>query len=214
MINFEFQLVWLETPSNPCLKVSDIKAISTMAHSKNRDIIVAVDNTLLTPYFQKPLDFGADITMYSMTKYMNGHNDVLGGALLLNDDQIYEKLNYYQSHYGSVLSPFDCYLVNRGLKTLALRMTKHNENALAIVQYLVKHPNVKGVAHPSLPSHPQHELARKQSTGYGGMVSFHINGTMEDAKNFILNLRVVASSGSLGCCQSFAMIPLVLPLNQ
>lgn len=196
------------------MKISDIKAISTLAHSKKKDIIVAVDNTFLTPYFQRPLDLGADITMYSMSKYMNGHNDVLAGALLLNDDQMHEKLNSYQTHYGSVLSPFDCYLVNRGLKTLALRMTRHNENALAIVQYLVKHPNVKGVAHPSIPSHPQHELAKKQSSGYGGIVSFHINGTKEDAKFFIINLRVFASSGSLGGCQSFAMIPLVLTLKQ
>lgn len=147
------------------------------------------------------------MVMYSLTKYMNGHNDVTGGALVVNDDQIYEKLHFVQMKYGSSLSPFDCYLVNRGLKTLPLRMDKHCANVIAVARHLEKHPKVLRVFHPSLTSHPQHELAKKQSSGHCGLLSFRVNGTQTDAKNLITNCRVVKSSGSLGGYASFAMIP-------
>lgn len=155
------------------------------------------------------MDLGADISMYSLTKYMNGHNDAMGGALILNDDKIYEKIHFVQIHYGSLLPPFDCYLVNRSLKTLNLRMLKHRENGLAIAKYLEKHPMVLGVLHPSLPSHPQYELFKSQTSGHSGMVAFHMKGTVNDCKTFIRNLKLVASSGSLGSFQSLAMIPFV-----
>lgn len=189
------------------MKISDIKAIAEIAHSNDRNIILAVDNTWQTPYFQLPLELGADITLYSLTKYMNGHTDVLGGALILNDDKIYERLSFHQTHYGSVLSPFDCYLVNRGLKTLSLRMQKHYESGLAVAKFLEKHPNVVGVSHPFSPSHPHYELAKKQSTGHCGMVTFHLKGTLDHAKKFIQSLRVFTSSTSLGSFDSMAIIP-------
>lgn len=189
------------------MKITDIKAIAELAHSHKHKIVLAVDNTFLTPYFQKPLDLGADVVMYSLSKYMNGHNDVVGGALIVNDDHLHEQLNLVQTSNGSVLSPFDCYLVNRGLKTLALRMDKHSANGLALAQYLEKHPKVLKVFHPSLASHPQHELAKKQSSGHCGMLTFHLKGTQADAKNLITNFRVMKSSASLGGYSTYATIP-------
>lgn len=204
---FFFQLIFIETPSNPCLKISDIKAIAELAHSQKNKIVLAVDNTWLTPYFQRPLELGADVVMYSLTKYMNGHNDVLGGALVVNDDQLYEQFNLVQTSNGSVLSPFDCYLVNRGLKTLPLRMDKHCENGIAIARNLEKHPKVLKVMHPALVSHPQYELAKKQSSGHCGMLTFHLKGTQTNAKSLIENLRVIKSSTSLGGTSTYASIP-------
>ena len=162
---------------------------------------------MLTPYFQRPLELGADVVMYSLTKYMNGHNDVSGGALIVNNDEIYEKLNFVQTGNGSVLSPFDCYLINRGLKTLPLRMDKHCKNGIEIARYLEKHPKVLKVFHPALVSHPQYEFAKKQSSGHCGVLSFHLNGTQTDAKNLIKSFRVIKSSTSLGGTSTYATIP-------
>lgn len=145
--------------------------------------------------------------MYSLTKYMNGHNDVCGGALTFNDTSTYNKLKRIQSKFGSLLSPFDCYLVIRGLKTLPLRMQKHCENGIAIARYLESHPKVVKVYHLALESHPHHELAKKQSSGHCGIVTFQINGTVDETKKFILSLRIILSSGSVGACNSYAMIP-------
>lgn len=146
-------MILIETPSNPCIKISDLAAIAEIARSRE-GIIFVVDNTLLTPYFQRVLELGADIAMYSLTKYMNGHNDVLGGALVFNDSEIYEQLKYRQGKYGSILPAFDCYLANRGLKTLGLRMEKHCENGIAVANYLQKHAKVVEVIHPALLTHP------------------------------------------------------------
>lgn len=201
-----FKLIWIETPSNPCIKMSDIAAIAKVAHSR-QGIIFAVDNTLLTPFFQRPLELGADISMYSCTKYMNGHNDVLAGALMFNNTEIFEDLQMVQQKYGSLLPAFDCSLLNRGLKTLSLRMEKHCENGIALARYLEKHPKVLSVSHPVLPSHPHYELAKKQTTGHCGLFAFRISGTVNEAKKFIRSLRIFASSGSLGSFSSFAMIP-------
>lgn len=177
-----------------------------MAKSK-KNIIFVVDNTLLTSYFQRPLDLGADIVMYSLTKYMNGHNDVLAGALVLNDSHIYDQLNHIQVKYGLACSPFDCFLINRSIKTLAIRMNKHCENSTTVANFLENHPNVLKVIHPALSSHPQHELAKKQSSGNCGLVIVQLKGTVKEATKFILNLRVFKSSDSFGSFTSFAVIP-------
>lgn len=190
------------------MKVSDIAAIAQLAHSnKENEIIFAVDNTFLTSYFQRPLELGADVVAYSLTKYMNGHNDVLAGALVVNNSKIYDDLKFIQSKYGSPLSPFDCYLVNRGLKTLPLRMQKHCENGIAVAKYLASHPKVLNVVHTALPSHPQCELSKKQSSGHCGMLVIQLNGTIIEAKKFIQNLRLFLSSDSLGSFTSFAVLP-------
>lgn len=190
------------------MRTTDIAAIAKLAHARtDTDVVVAVDNTFLTCHFQKPLDLGADVVMYSLTKYMNGHNDVTAGALIMNDAEIHKKMKFVQVKYGSVLSPFDCYLINRGLKTLALRMNKHCENSLAVANYLETHPKVLKVYHTGLPSHPDYELAKKQSTGHSGIVTFRMKGTTDDVKKFVSNLRLFYSAGSLGGCPSSVMVP-------
>jgi Cystathionine beta-lyases/cystathionine gamma-synthases len=154
------RLVWIESPSNPLLKLSDIKAIAELSHKHG--LILVVDNTFLSPYFQKPLDLGADIVVHSSTKYIGGHSDVLGGAVLLNNSDYYERIQYHQNAVGAVLPPFDSYLTARGIKTLAVRLEQHQKNALAIAHYLQQHPKVKKVIYPGLESHPQHALAKRQ----------------------------------------------------
>lgn len=201
-------MIWIETPSNPCLKISDIAGIAKLAHSRrDTDIIFVVDNTLLTSYFQRPLELQADVVMYSLTKYMNGHNDVLAGALVVNDTKLYEELKLIQVNHGLTCSPFDCYLINRGLKTLSLRMKQHFENGLAVAKFLEAHPKVLKVSHPWLPSHSQHELAKSQSSGHCGLIVIQLDGTVEEAKKFILNLRIFLSSDSLGSFTSFCVLP-------
>lgn len=200
--------MWLESPTNPCLKISDIAAIAQVIRvCCDSKTIFAVDNTLLTSYFQRPLELGADLVMYSLTKYMNGHNDVLAGALVTNNSKLYDELKLIQVKHGLTCSPFDCYLVNRGIKTLSLRMDKHCENSAAVARFLEKHPKVLKVVHPGLSSHPQHVLAQKQSTGHSGMMVIQLHGSVNEAKKFILNLRVFMSSDSLGTCTSFAVLP-------
>ena len=190
------------------MKVSDIAAIADVAHShKGNDIIFAVDNTFLTSYFQRPLELGADIVAYSLTKYMNGHNDVMAGAVVVNSTKIYNDLKFIQSKYGLIVSPFDCYLINRGLKTLSLCMQKHCENGIGVAKYLATHPKVLKVVHTALPSHPQSELIEKQSSGHCGMLLIQLKGTIIEAKKFIRNLRIFLSSDSLGSFTSFAVLP-------
>ncbi|XP_037048144.1 cystathionine gamma-lyase-like [Bradysia coprophila] len=201
------KMIWIMTPSNPRLRYSDVASIAKIAHS-HPNIILAVDNTFLTPYFLRALDLGADIVMYSLTKYLNGHNDVMGGALTFLSEELYKKVKYYQAAFGIALSPFDCYLTNRGLKTLALRMQKHSDNGIAIARYLQSHPMVSKVMHPVLPSHPDHELAMTQCSGYSSIVSFEIKGTLKEAKKFVQSLQIIQSCGSLGSYASFAMLPI------
>lgn len=196
-------MIFIETPSNPCSKVSDIAAIAKLAHTReNSQIILAIDNTLLTPYFQRPLELGADVVVYSMTKYINGHNDVLAGSITLNDSKMLETLKTNQICSGAILSPFDCFLVNRSLKTLSMRMEKHCEKGLAVAKFLEAHPRVLKVYHPMLPSHPQHEIAKKQCSGHSGLLSFQIEGTVNEAKKFILSLKVFLSTVSIGSFSS------------
>lgn len=202
------KLVWVETPTNPMMQVVDIKAISDIA--KKNNLILVVDNTFLTPYLLRPLNFGADIVSYSLTKYMNGHTDVVMGALITSDEALYEKLKFLQNAMGIVPSPFDCYQVNRGLKTLALRMEQHKNNALTIAKYLESHPKVDKVLHPGLPSHPQHELFKKQTSGHSGTFSFYLKGDLETSKKFLTALKLFALAESLGGYESLIELPSVM----
>ncbi|XP_012134602.1 cystathionine gamma-lyase isoform X2 [Megachile rotundata] len=201
------KMVWLETPTNPLLKLVDIKAVAEILRHKNPEIILVVDNTFLTSYYQKPLELGADIVVYSLTKYMNGHSDVIMGAAITNRDDIATRLRFLQNAMGIVPSPFDCFLVNRSLKTLEIRMQKHMKNGLAVAKFLETHPCVKQVIHPYLPSHPQHELALKQTSGYSGMISVYIKG---DSTKFLKALKVFTLAESLGGFESLAELPCVM----
>ncbi|WP_175059847.1 cystathionine gamma-synthase [Thermococcus sp. 2319x1] len=202
------RMIWLETPTNPLLKLADIKGISEIAQEKN--VIVVVDNTFASPYFQNPLSLGADIVLHSATKYLGGHSDVVGGAIMVNDNELYEKLKFHQNAVGAILSPFDSWLVMRGIKTLAVRMEKHEKNAIKIAEYLEKHPLVEKVYYPGLPSHPQHELAKRQMRGFGGMLSFELKGGLEDAVKFVESLKIFALAESLGGVESLIELPAIM----
>ncbi|MFQ5868287.1 MAG: trans-sulfuration enzyme family protein [Candidatus Zixiibacteriota bacterium] len=202
------KLIWLETPTNPLLKLCDIKAISKIA--KEHKVPVVIDNTFLTPYFQKPLPLGADIVIHSTTKYLNGHSDSVGGAIMLSDESTYDKLKFSQNAAGAVLSPFDSFLILRGIKTLAIRMREHERNAIRIAEYLESHPKVEKVIYPGLKSHPQHELAKEQASGFGGTLSFEISGGRRQAKLFLENLKIFALAESLGCVESLVEHPALM----
>lgn len=202
------KLVWLESPSNPLLKLIDIEATARTA--KSHGIITVVDNTFATPFFQKPLKLGADIVMHSTTKYLNGHSDVIGGALVMNDQGLYDKLQFLQNAAGGVPGPFDCFLVLRGIKTLAIRMERHAENAIKIAQFLENHSKVRKVLYPGLKSHPQHELARKQMTGFGGIVTFFIKGGLEAARRFLERVKIFSLAESLGGVESLIEHPAIM----
>ncbi|GAA6076243.1 cystathionine gamma-lyase, partial [Tachysurus ichikawai] len=201
------KLLWIETPTNPTMKVVDIKSCSEIVHEYNKDIMVVVDNTFMSAYFQRPLALGADMCMYSATKYMNGHSDVVMGLISVNRPDLYEKLKYLQNALGAVPSPFDCYLCNRGLKTLHLRMKQHFSNAMAVAKFLEADPRVEKVIYPGLPSHPQHELVKRQSTGCPGMITFYIKGKLEHATAFLKNLKLFSLAESLGGYESLAEHP-------
>ncbi|XP_013197156.2 cystathionine gamma-lyase [Amyelois transitella] len=203
------KLLWIETPTNPLLKVVDIAEIVKIAKSKG-DIIVVVDNTFLTSYLQRPLDFGADIVVYSLTKYMNGHSDVIMGAVVMNDSELEAKLRFLQNAMGAVPSPFDCYLVNRSLKTLALRMERHKTSAIVIAKWLQQHPNVIDIFHPGFPNHPQYEIARKQMTGHSGVFSFTHSGGLEESRKLLSALKVFTLAESLGGYESLAELPSLM----
>ncbi|XP_075944192.1 cystathionine gamma-lyase [Anarhichas minor] len=204
------KLVWIETPTNPTMKVVDIKACSEVAHEYNKDIVVVVDNTFMSAYFQRPLALGADICMYSATKYMNGHSDVVMGLASMNRDDLYERLKYLQNALGCVPSPFDCFLCNRGLKTLHLRMECHFKNGMAAAKFLEADPRVERVIFPGLPSHPQHEVVKRQCTGCPGMITFYIKGEFEHASAFLSNLKLFAIAESLGGYESLAEHPAIM----
>jgi cystathionine beta-lyase/cystathionine gamma-synthase len=199
------RLVWVETPSNPMLKIFDIAAVAEIA--KARRAILAVDNTFATPMLQRPLALGATLTVHSTTKYLNGHSDVIGGAVVTSDDALAERLHFVQKAVGAVPSPFDCYLVLRGLKTLAVRMERHVASARSLAAWLEGHPQVTKVRYPGLPSHESHALAGRQMRGPGGMVSFEHRGTIAQASAFLRALRVFACAESLGGVESLAEHP-------
>jgi cystathionine gamma-lyase len=202
------KLLWLETPTNPLLKIFDIAALSKLAHSKKA--LVAVDNTFMSSYFQRPLELGADIVVHSVTKYMNGHSDVVGGVLATNSDLLYQELKFMQNAVGGVPSPMDCFLVMRGLKTLHVRMERHAQNAMKIAEYLSKHPKVERVVYPGLESHPQHQLARKQMKGFGGMITFFIKGGLPEARSFLEKVRLFTLAESLGGVESLIEHPAIM----
>lgn len=202
------KMIWLETPTNPLMKLCDIRAISKIA--KARNTITVVDNTFMSPYFQNPLDLGADVVVHSTTKYIGGHSDVVGGAVMLSKDEFYKKIKFNQNAIGAVPSPFDCFLVLRGTKTLAVRMERHNYNAQKIAEYLESHPRVKKVNYPGLKSHPQHELAERQMSGFGGMLSFEIKGGLKDITAFLQRTKIFALAESLGGVESLIEHPWLM----
>jgi cystathionine gamma-lyase len=199
------KMIWLETPTNPLLRLMDIQAIAEIGHSHK--LLVVVDNTFASPYFQQPLKLGADIVVHSTTKYLNGHSDLIGGALVLNNEEVYEAIKFYQNAAGGVPSPFDSWLTLRGIKTLAVRMRQHEENARAVAKFLVEHPRVEKVYYPGLLSHPDHELAKRQMSGFGGMVSFQFKGTYADVAQMVRRFTVFALAESLGGVESLVCHP-------
>jgi len=201
------RLVWLESPTNPLLNVVDIRAVAEAAHAAGA--VVAVDNTFATPYLQRPLELGADIVVHSTTKYLGGHSDLVGGFAATNDPTVAERLAFLQNSLGAVPGPFDSWLVLRGLKTLALRMQRHCENAAAVAAFLDGHPAVETVLYPGLPGHPGHELAARQMSGFGGMVSF-LAPSMEDAVALVGRTQIWKLAESLGGVESLIEVPAAM----
>jgi cystathionine gamma-lyase len=201
-------LLWIETPTNPLLKITDIRSISKIA--KKMKVRTVVDNTFMSPYFQNPLDLGADVVLHSMTKFINGHSDVVGGALMLNDKKLHAKLWKLQNSLGPTQSPFDSWLVLRGLKTLAIRMEAHQKNAKDIAKWLENHPQVERVYYPGLKSHPQHKMAKKQMSGFGGMITFFLKGDIKKSKKFLQKVNVFSLAESLGGVESLIEHPAIM----
>jgi cystathionine gamma-synthase len=208
VINNRTKAVWIETPSNPLLNLVDIAAVSNLA--RKHGILSIVDNTFLSPYLQQPFRLGADIVVHSTTKYLNGHSDVVGGAILSNRPDLDQKLKFLVNAMGTCAQPFDCWLVLRGIKTLVPRMKEHERNAGAVAEFLESHPKVKRVFYPGLVSHPQHELARKQQRGFGGVVSFELDGTIDDINRVLRNTRLFSLAESLGGVESLIEHPATM----
>ena len=202
------KLVWIESPTNPLLKLVDLKAISALA--KKRGALVVVDNTFATPYLQRPLELGADIVMHSATKFINGHSDMVGGIVAVNDDGLAERLAYLQNSIGSVAGPFDSFLALRGVKTLDVRMQRHCASAMSIAEWLEQDDRVESVLYPGLPSHPQHELAKQQMPGFGGIVTFFIKGGLDAARRFLERCEVFTLAESLGGVESLVDHPAIM----
>ncbi|HEY6911479.1 MAG TPA: cystathionine gamma-synthase [Myxococcales bacterium] len=202
------RLMWLETPTNPMLKICDLAAVAEIC--RRRDVISVCDNTFATPFFQRPLELGIDIVAHSMTKYLNGHSDVVAGALVLRRDDLHEKLAFLQNAVGAVPGPMDSFLVLRGLKTLHVRMERHQENARTVAEALRRHPKVLRVTWPGLEDHPQHALARQQMKGFGGMLTFVIKGGLPAARAFLKSLRLFAVAESLGGVESLIEHPAIM----
>jgi cystathionine beta-lyase/cystathionine gamma-synthase len=203
----ETRMVFIETPTNPVMSIIDIEAVSEI--TRRRGIRLVVDNTFMSPYFQRPLDLGADIVVHSTTKYLNGHSDSVGGVVILNDEEDARALAFIQNAAGAILSPMDSWLVMRGTKTLAVRMRQHDENGRAIAQFLSEHPKVKQVYYPGLKSHPQHELARRQMSGFGGMISFE-TGSLENARRVLEGVRLCTLGESLGAVETLISHPATM----
>lgn len=201
----ETKLIWIETPTNPLMKVVDLRALADLARSRN--LLTLVDNTFLSPYFQNPLDLGINIVLHSTTKYINGHSDVVGGGVVVKDEELGERLYYIQNAAGAVPAPLDCFLVLRGIKTLALRMEEHNRSALALAKWLEEHPKIDRVLHPGLKSHPQHELSCAQARGFGGTFSFYVKGGVEQAHALMGGLDLFSQAVSLGGVESLIEYP-------
>jgi cystathionine gamma-lyase/cystathionine beta-lyase len=205
----ETRMIWVETPSNPMLKLADLKKIANIA--KKHNLISVVDNTFATPWLQRPLELGFDVVVHSATKYLNGHSDVVNGAVVIKDNsELAEKISFIQNSCGGVCSPFDSFLVLRSLKTLSIRMQRHCENARALAGWLVKHPKVEKVIYPGLESHPQHKLAKEQMFDFGGMISMVIKGDINDAKRFLSRCELFTLAESLGGVESLIEHPAIM----
>ena len=204
----ESRLLWIESPTNPMLKMADIADLSRRAHARN--MWVVVDNTFLSPYLQNPLALGADLVVHSTTKYLNGHSDTVGGAVVTSVPELAESLRFLQNSVGSIPGPMDCYLCHRGIKTLAVRMERHCSNALEIARFLETHPRIQRTRYPFLKSHPQHQLALTQTRGGGGIVTFEMNGNLENARRFLESVRIFALAESLGGVESLIEHPAIM----
>jgi cystathionine beta-lyase/cystathionine gamma-synthase len=202
------KLVWIETPANPLLQLVDVRAVAALAHE--RGALLVADNTFPSPYFQRPLTQGTDVVLHSTTKYISGHSDVIGGAVVTNDDRLHEAIKFYQNAAGAVPGPWDCWLSLRGLKTLAVRMRQHEVNARAVAEFLQKHPKVSETIYPGLPSHPQHELAKAQMDGFGAIVTFRLDGGTERVRRFVKALKIFLFAESLGGVESLACHPATM----
>ena len=202
------KMVWMETPTNPMLKICDIAAISKIAKSKGA--LACVDNTFMSPYFQRPLELGADLVLHSTTKFVNGHSDVVGGMAVVRDAGVADRLGFLQNAMGVCAGPMDCFLVMRGLKTLAVRMRQHETNAAALAKVLEKHPKVSQVIYPGLSSHPQHELGRRQMSGAGGMITFFLKGDLPACRRFLESLKLWTLAESLGGVESLVDHPAIM----
>ncbi|HLL21492.1 MAG TPA: cystathionine gamma-synthase [Kofleriaceae bacterium] len=202
------KLVWVETPTNPMLKLVDIAAVAEVCN--RRGIMLAVDNTFMTPYLQRPLELGADVVAHSLTKYLNGHSDVVGGALIFKDQETRDRVAFLQNAAGAVPSPMDSFMVLRGTKTLHVRMDRHESNARQIATWLERHPQVAKVIYPGLESHPQHALAKKQQRGFGGMISFVLNGGLDESRRFLSTCQIFTLAESLGGVESLIEHPAIM----
>jgi cystathionine gamma-lyase len=202
------KLVWIESPTNPMLKIVDLAAVARLARAAGAKTVV--DNTFATPFFQRPLEHGIDVVAHSTTKYLNGHSDVVGGAVMTSDAALFERIKFLQNAVGGVPGPMDAFLVLRGLKTLHVRMERHAQNALAVARFLEGHPQVEKVTYPGLASHPQHALARRQMTGFGGMLTFVLRGGLPAARAFLEHVRLFACAESLGGVESLIEHPAIM----
>lgn len=202
------KMVWMETPTNPLLKIVDIKKTAEIV--KKHGAILVVDNTFFTPYFQNPLDLGADIVVHSVTKYLNGHSDVVMGIACTNDEGLKDRLRFLQNSIGAIPAPFDCFMAMRGMKTLHLRMRAHEANALQIARFLETHPKVDRVLYPGLESHPQYEISKKQTRGSGGIVTFFLKGDIKQARQFLENVQLFHLAESLGAVESLVDHPVIM----
>ncbi len=201
------KMIFVETPTNPIMTITDLKAVSEVAHHHGAKVVC--DNTFMSPYLQRPMEFGVDIVVHSTTKYLNGHSDSVGGFVALNDEEDAEWIKFIQNSVGAILSPFDSFLVLRGTKTLAVRMEKHDQNGRTVASYLAEHPKVKKVYYPGLPSHPQHELAKRQQKGFGGMISFE-TGSLENARTVLESVRLCTLAESLGGVETLISHPATM----
>lgn len=201
-------IIWIETPTNPTLKITDIKRVCDMG--KKHGVKTYVDNTFMSPYFQNPIDLGADVVVHSLTKYINGHSDVVGGAMMTNDKEIHDEIFRLQNSLGPSSSPFDSWLVLRGIKTLAVRMQRHEENAMKVAKWLEGHEKVEKVVYPGLESHPQHAIAKEQMKGFGGMITFFIKGGLEASRTFLEKVRLFHLAESLGGVESLIEHPAIM----
>lgn len=202
------KMVWVETPTNPLLKVTDLEAVGEIC--RKRKVLFGVDSTFATPALLRPLEFGADIVMHSTTKYLSGHNQIIGGAVVVNDPKLHEHLKFVQKAVGAVPSPFDCWLTLTGVKTLPIRMERHSENGMAVARFLEAHPKVKRISYPGLPGHPGHEIAKRQMSGFSGMISFELKGGIPAGRHLMNRVKLCSLAESLGSVETMVTHPATM----